>query len=170
MHFLFFSFFDLTEHTLFDNMYLTFSFPRLPQFNWILLLMNLHFYSSFSTWMIFHGISCPLCLLMNHYSSHNLMKIPTLSSLSFLLKFFLFSFLAGWPFFFHNVWCSLKVLFLLDGFSSFLAWWSELSLFFDESFFFDLVTLSSLRTLSSGVESIRLTLAQFEIKVCISNF
>ena len=33
-----------------------------------LLLMNLHVCSSFSTWMIFHGISYLLCLLMNQYS------------------------------------------------------------------------------------------------------
>ena len=60
------SFFLTWLNTLFfDEMCLTFSFPHLPQSDWIFLLMNLHFCSSFSTWMISHGISLLLCLLMN---------------------------------------------------------------------------------------------------------
>ena len=109
-------------------------FPHLPQFDWILLLMNLHFCSSLSTWMIFHGISYLSCPLMNKYSLitwckflHSLLSLSLSLSLVWL-KFFL----AWWPsLFFHTVWCFLKILSLLNGFPFYLAlmnslfwtWW-----------------------------------------------
>ena len=84
--------------------------------------MKLHFCSSFSIWMIFHGISCLLCLLMNQYSLTNWWKfLHSLLSLFLLLKYFL----AWWPSLFSH---SLMLFPNLISpwwffFSSFLAWW-----------------------------------------------
>ena len=140
-------------------MYLTCSFPHLPQYDWILLLMNLHFCSSFSTWMIFHGISCLLCLLLNQYSLTTWWKFLH-SLLSFSLSLFIFlveifSRLMAFSFS-HS---------LIPPQNLISPWWilfSEL----DESSYFELVilfSLSPLRTIPSGVESIRSTLPHLEI-------
>ena len=128
-----------------------------------LLLMNLHVCSSFSTWMIFHGISYLLCLLMNQYSLTTWWKF--LHSFLSLLFFEVFPNLMA--FFFHTVWCFFKILFLLDGFPSYLAWWSELSFFLDELSFLNLMTSSSFSSFElvslSSLKIIRSTLPHLEI-------
>ena len=134
MHF-HFSLLDLTH--FFDEMYLTFSFPHLPQLDWISSLDE----SSFLIILLnLNDLSWNLISLMSFdksISSHNLMKILAFNSLSLFLL--LKSFLAWWRF--HIVWYFLKILSLLDGFPSYLAWWGELSLFFDELSSLNLINL-----------------------------
>ena len=99
-----------------NEMCLIFSFPHLPQFDWIFFSWWVFmFCSSLSTWMIFHGISYLLCLLMNQYSLTTWQKF--LYSLLSLSLFWLKSFLAWWLTLFLTVWYLLKILSLLDGLS-----------------------------------------------------
>ena len=139
-------------------MYLTFSFPHLPQFDWILLLMNLHFCSSFSTWMIFHGISCLSCLLMNQYSLTTWWKFLH-SLLSLLVE--IFSSLIAFSFF----------LSLMLSQNLISPWRISFLPSFDEISFLNLMNLPLLNLsycfhwgpLPSGAGSIRSTLPHLEI-------
>ena len=157
-----FHFLDLAKHIFWWNVsYFFFSSSSsiwLNFFSWWIFI----FCSSLLAWMIFRGISCLLWLLINHYFPL-ITWWKFLHSLLFYFSYVLLkSFLAWWQSFFSlTVWYFLKTLSLFDGFSSFLAWCSELSLFFDELSFlnlmnllsfssFESVPLSSSRTLPSG--------------------
>ena len=164
--FLMYFHFVLLDYThFFDEMSYFFIFLFFLNLIKFLLLMNLHFYSSFSTWMIFHGILCLLCLWW----------ISTLSQLdenSYILFSLFFScwclFYLDGLLFLLTAWCFLKALSLLDGFPFYLALMKWNIPFFYELSFLNLmnsslVSLSSLKTLPSGVESIRSTLPHLEI-------
>ena len=113
--------------------------------------------------------------------SHNLMKIPAFTSLSLFLSLLVevFSSLIAFSFFLSLM---LSQNLISPWWTSYLAWWSELSLFLDEHSFlnlmpkldelfifssFELVPLSSLRTLRGGAKTKRSTLPHLGIKACI---
>ena len=163
-----FIFLDLTKHTFLMKCILLFFFSS-PSSIWLnFFLMNLHFCSSFSTWMIFHGISCLLCLLMNQYSLATWWKFLHSFLSLFFFFFWLKSFLAWWPtlfshslMLFQNLISPWWVFFL----SSLMEWTIP---FFDELSILNLmnsssVSLSSLRTLWCGAKTIRSTLPHLEI-------
>ena len=107
------------------------SFSHLPQFDWIFLSMNFHFFSSFSTWMIFHEISYLSCVLMNQYSLITWWKFlhSVLSSLSFLVE--VFSSLTTF-FFSHSLMLSQSLI---------SPWWISFLPSFDELSFLILMNL-----------------------------
>lgn len=94
-------------------------FPNLIEF---LLLMNLHFFSHPSQleWILY-GVSCVFWI--DHYFSQFDGNSCTLI-FSYFSSFLLVPFLAWWPSLFLSliVWCFLRILSPLDGFSSLLAW------------------------------------------------
>ena len=154
MHFHFF-FFDLIVHTFFMKCVLFFIFLIFLNLIKFLLLMNLHFFSFFSTWMIFHGISCFSCVFwwisilsqLNENSCTTWWKFLH-SLLSFSILFFGWSLSGLMAYSFSHS--------LIPPQNLISPWWISFLPNFDELSFLNLMnssstSLSLLRTLPSGV-------------------